>query len=667
MIMRSLSPLVTKSFLTGAMNINTILQKRIVEWRYLSPLTISLLGGLFALLIYLSVAWFLLPAYALWSPDEGAKLLQLQSLDVENRHLVYTIPYHGRTFDPELRFAQWELLRIRDDQLSFGRLPIFPLVSRPFVSMLGLHGLYILPALGGSLISVLVLRLWPDLSPKLPVWLLVAFGSPVFIYATLFWEHTLATALVLAGSMLVLRIDPIVRPCIQQRLLCWFCIAMLFAASAYIRPETILLTGALLASVWLLTPNKRWSVFYTGALMSILLLPYFPLHQIMFAGQALPDNASHIFVPFAYIRGAGLQAISDLFVGPFTHGAVKTGWSGSVWGAAAVVAIGCGFCYQGVWRNTMLFVALALNVMIAAFFLMLPEYYRSGHGLLFTTPWAILGLCRSREIWGSQSYYLRVCLVSVFLGLAVYALAILVLRGSSPHGGLQWGTRFALSFYPLLAILALWNWDSQRYNNALLASMILLIVLGFGFQVRGLWTIWNDKWFNGRLNQTIADLPESYILSDLNWLPLNAAPIYNQKVWFVAETPESIDAWVDQAARQNLSGFGVVTMQNTVMANVLERVLAEHAFQVVAVNNDMNSALILHIRAREYARADRTSSEQSPICAFPVGEPVWCVTVQVGWSGGALPLAESLFSARCGGFAATTGRKEGFAEAGGPR
>ncbi len=42
------------------------------------------------------------------------------------------------------------------------------------------------------------------------------------------------------------------------------------------------------------------------------------------------------------------------------------------------------------------------------------------------------------------------------------------------------------------------------------------------------------------------------------------------------------------------------------------------------------------------------------------------VTVQVGWLGGATPLPESLLSARCGGFAATTGRQEGFAGAGRP-
>ncbi len=593
--------------------------KRIVGWGGLSPLAISLVFGTLACLIYLAVAWFLLPFNTLWSPDEGAKLLQMQSMRIEHGRLVYTIPYRGYTFDPDLRFAHWALLSIHNDQLSFGRLPLFSLLTAPFVSCFELRGLYILPALCGGLISIVTLRLWDGQSSRLPVWLLVAFGSPVFIYSVIFWEHTLATALVLMGSMLALRFNAIAHPADSRRLLLWGCVAVLFAVGVYIRQETVLLIGALLAAIWFLTPNKRWSIFYTGGLMGVLLLPYVPLHRVTLDGQALPDNASHIFVPFAYIRGAGLQAISDLFVGPFTHGAIDSGWFGHVWSMAAVVAIGCGFFYRFVGRDTIMFVALALNAMNATFLLLIPEYYRSGHGLLFTTPWAILGLCRTREIWNSRSYHLRVCLLTVLIGLSMYAVAILGIRGSSPHGGLQWGARFALSFYPMLAILALWNWDIRRYDNKLLAVMVMLVLLGFGFQARGLWIIWNDKHFNGMLNETIIEVPETYILSDLNWLPLNAAPIYNQKTWFVAETPETVVAWVNRAAEKEISFFSIVTLQNSHIIDILEPVLAENAFEVVSVDVDNGHVLIFRIGTSEYLEKvlPETSMYNMPVASWP--------------------------------------------------
>jgi multisubunit Na+/H+ antiporter MnhB subunit len=600
-------------------------QKRIVGRGNLSPLTISLICGTLACLIYLTVAWFLLPFNTLWSPDEGAKLLQMQSMRIEHGRLVYTIPYRGYTFDPDLRFAHWALLSIYNDQLSFGRLPVFSLLTVPFVSCFELRGLYILPALCGGLISIVTLRLWAGQSFRLPVWLLVAFGSPVLIYSVIFWEHTLATALVLTGSMLALRFNAIAHSADSRRLLLWGCIATLFAMSVYIRQETVLLIGALLAAIWFLTPNKRWSIFYTVGLMGVLLLPYVPLHRMTLAGQALPDNASHIFVPFAYIRGAGLQAISDLFVGPFTHGAIDAGWFGHVWSVAAVVAICCGFFYRGVERDTILFVALALNAMSATFLLLIPEYYRSGHGLLFTTPWAILGICRTREIWSSRSYHLRVCLLTVLIGLSMYAVAILVIRGSSPHGGLQWGARFALSFYPILSILALWNWDIRRYDNKLLAVMVILVLLGFGFQARGLWTIWNDKQFNGMLNETITEVPETYILSDLNWLPLNAAPIYNQKTWFVAETPETVVAWVNRAAEKELSFFSIVTLQNSQIIDTLEPVLTENAFEVIAVDVDIGHALILRIGSSEYFEGvlPEPSMHNMPVATWPAKGDYW--------------------------------------------
>jgi hypothetical protein len=168
----------------------------------------SLPEGLLALVVYLSLAWFILPPHAFWSPDEGAKLLQLQHLRLENGRLAYDIEYTGRQLDPELQFASMGLLEINDKRLYLQRFPIFPWLTQPFFRWLGFPGLYVIPAIGGAVITVLTLQLLPPRGRRLALGVLVAFASPVLIYASIFWEHTLATGLCLAAAWLSFQIDP---------------------------------------------------------------------------------------------------------------------------------------------------------------------------------------------------------------------------------------------------------------------------------------------------------------------------------------------------------------------------------------------------------------------------------------------------------------------------
>jgi multisubunit Na+/H+ antiporter MnhB subunit len=224
--------------------------------------------------------------------------------------------------------------------------------------------------------------------------------------------------------------------------------------------------------------------------------------------------------------------------------------------------------------------ALAASLLPAGYFLFTPTAYRSAHGLLFTTPWALLGLCRIPDLWRIKNPRLQTICLTLVVGLVGYALAMLVLRASSPHGGLEWGARFALSFYPLLAIAACWEaqglvnveaWAHiprslfSRSSSFLLAAFILL---GIAFQARGLITIHDDKQTNHALNQALLAVPEVQVLSDLWWLPLNAAPIYPQKAFFLANTPEQMAAWLGQAGDAQFRNLSLVTLNPELPAQI---------------------------------------------------------------------------------------------------
>ena len=69
---------------------------------------------------------------------------------------------------------------------------------------------YTLLMAGGAAIGAFSLYLLEPRDRRRAPWLAIAFGSPVFIYSVVFWEHTLATALCLGAAALSLRADPVV-------------------------------------------------------------------------------------------------------------------------------------------------------------------------------------------------------------------------------------------------------------------------------------------------------------------------------------------------------------------------------------------------------------------------------------------------------------------------
>jgi len=523
-----------------------------------------LLGSaLLAFLMYLLTAWFLLLPEAFWSPDEGAKWLQLQSWHWGPEGPQFEIPYPGREIDPELQFAQADpaprLLTLRNQALYFQRLSVFALVERPFFRWLGFRGLCLVPVLAGAAIGLLTLAFLPPGDRRRTMWLLVVLGSPVTIYAMMFWEHTLATALALAGACLLVRGSSAGRFS-WPRAGRYGLAGLLFAGAAYLRIETLLFSGALLLACALVVRPWRWELLVAGGTLALALLPYLPLHNVFFE-QPLPDNAIYLFYPLTYLRSAGWQVLPDLLLGPPVEGALSTGSLGILWVATALVAIGHSFGSTSRAAAVLRGVALALSAAVAAYFLFLPAPYRSAHGLLFTTPWALLGLTRAPEVWRRGGPRARILVLTVALGLTGYVVGAAGLRASPPHGGLEWGARFALSFYPFLAILAAWvsPRSRSRSRTLMVALLVVFVLLGIGFQVRGIMTIRQDKIVIARVNRILADLPERYVVTDLWWLPFTAAPLSESKAIMVAAPSDRLPDWLELATAHGVDHFTMVT------------------------------------------------------------------------------------------------------------
>ena len=538
------------------------------QWACIAQRALYWLVGIFALLVYLGIAWFVFPPEAVWSPDTGAKFLQLRNLRWEEGRPACDIVYPGRDIDPDLRFATSDpgsgLLVVRGEKLQFQRLPIFPALSWPGFQWLGFRGLYLLPALGGAASGAFALHLLRRQDQRFAMWMLIAFGSPIYIYSTLFWEHTVATGLNFVGAWLAFRARS-AHTSLLRKALNWIAVGAVLGLGAYIRLETLIFSLALLFALWFIGREDRWGPICACVVLGFVMLPYRPLHGILFAGEEMPGHVEYLFYPFRYLIRAKWEVVPDLLIGPFTGGSLKTDWLGVLWAIAAVVAVVHSFGADTPAKRTVRLGGLALTAIVGATFLFTGTAYHAAHGLLFTTPWALLGLSRAAEVWRSGDWRARVVVLTGVLGLVGYTIAIVGFRGSSPHGGLEWGARFAMSFYPLLALVAAWDLGPKRNDAMTLAVVGALLFLGLGFQVRGLWTIRRDRQVNAALNQMLLELPEEHIVSDLGWLPLNAAPIYDQKQIFVTDTAEELKEWMDQATDQQVQQFVFVTLDEDLL------------------------------------------------------------------------------------------------------
>ncbi len=544
-----------------------------------------LIAATLVVCLYLLLAWLVLLPGVFCTPDEGAKFLQLRALRWEDGRFAQDIPYPGRALDPRLLWATAEhnqgFLTIYRGKLYFQRLPLFSALVWPFYRWLGVYGLAMLPAVGAAACGILALALLPREQRRWGMWLLIALGSPLAIYATLFWEHTLAAAGGLLAMWLALQLNaPLPR---VRQVLGWSAVGAVLGLSVYLRLELGIFALALLVAYGLRTPGRRWGVLLAGVVLVAVLLPYPWLHRAAF-GQSTAGNTHFLWYPLVYLRTFQWRAIPELLIGPPVEGALETGWLGDL---AAIVAVVVAVHSLSAARSPAVrrlqWLGLASSAVLAACFLLTSQPYYSAHGLLFTTPWALLGVTRARQVWREGGWRGQMIVLVALLGLAGYAVEMVALRGGQPAGGLEWGARFAIPFYPLLAIVAAWPLGKMGRQVKALVVIAALIGLGIGFQARGVLVMRDNQQNNAALYQALREQPEQVVVTDLWWLPLNAAPLVGQRTVAVVDTADDLAAWVAQAAASDVQQFILATNRQ---APLLEQdvTLGDHTLDVTPLS-----------------------------------------------------------------------------------
>ena len=157
-------------------------------------LTAVLLLGILS--VYLLGAHRLASTRSVWSPDSGARLIQVQS--VADHWSEWSIPYPAEALDPAHENSPLLFFEYRHEGRSYIVYSfLFALISAVFLGAFGFLGLALTPILGGLGTSLAVFGLSRQLRFRFPLapMVLVALATPVALYSMVFWEHSLTTGL----------------------------------------------------------------------------------------------------------------------------------------------------------------------------------------------------------------------------------------------------------------------------------------------------------------------------------------------------------------------------------------------------------------------------------------------------------------------------------------
>jgi hypothetical protein len=557
------------------------------------------LAAIVVLAVYLLVLW-VLPADVFWSPDEGAKLLQMQAMTLDNG-LRWEIVYPGQRLDPGFDFyPSWIVYpqRSKDCTVNLNWPIWFGLFSLVPYHLLGIVGLYVLPLLCGFstaiLSGMLTWRFRPSVAPL--AILLVGLASPVIFYSVLFWEHTVVAFLGLLALWQLLRLPDQQHP--------WTVLAIsgacLLLASA-VKSEMLVFSFCLVLSTavvffvyhrrqglsWLQARIKQdgWQAVGTivalaGLVWVLFMAPISREHQV----AAACDEAQQP-VPAATVKQPALSALSRTVETHFRWAvyrlktlpqqvgvveALAQSWFSAVDAplrpqSGRLGFLGVCICMLGGllfrWRGArwLLLVGAGLVIVATHQILLYPDRYRFIHALFLPAPLMALASLFVLVAFRRRRYDSSLLLLMSVSYLLLGTLMIIARGAYVAYTHPEWGARYLLPLYPLLIVCALLGIDeairqiraarpndSQRYPIWLLLIAVLMVGLGMAFSWRGVSEIFTSKRDLSAYQTAIiqADRP---VVTNLTWLPSALAPYFATHEIYVVSEQQGLEQWLDFA------------------------------------------------------------------------------------------------------------------------
>lgn len=498
------------------------------------------------LLVYAVVAWLLARHQEFWSPDSSLRFVQVGAF-AERGFAGGAVPYPAEALDPEGRFfpaGPWFHFAAAGRQY-IAYLPYFALITAPLYRVFGFPGLLLLPLAGGAAavgVTYVGLR---RLVPEGAAWgaLAVGLGTPLLVYSTVFWDHSLVTAL--GAGALALAAVALEAPG-GPRGAPLFAAGVLLGGGLWLRNEMYPLALVAVAAWFFLAPGRRLGS--TLAMAAGVLAAAAPLWALNVALQGRPlgwKGQGLAIGRLGELTGTGdprsaidfvvsrwSNAYFQLAAPEFYAAGVPALTAGL--GVAVALLAAAALLWVGVRRGTPRLVLAGALLAVGVVVWMLSSR-PSVSGLLPAVPLVILAALGGRpRPW---EWYLWAVVVAF--------VAAVVATGT--HGGMQWGPRYLMPVVPALVWLAIaavarvrWQapqvWPAARLAAGVLLGASVLV------QAAGLDRVDLEMARNVKVNEVIRGAPADVVATAHEWLAVGAGRAYFEKQLMLVDTIEELEA-----------------------------------------------------------------------------------------------------------------------------
>lgn len=496
------------------------------------------------------------PADVFWSPDQGDKLLQVHAL-LEGRHDL-SIAYPGLWLDPELQYRPYLISYVWNNTIQVPWPLAWALPSALLYAVFGGTGLVLLPVVGGLLAAWAAGRLAERMAPG-SGWLAVllsALATPMLVFSTLFWEHAPAAGLFTLGFLLLPLQGPgSVRSSLKS-LLAGICFGLAIAW----RNEIAMYLVAALAAAWLASTGwrSRRELAWLPFGLALVLLPA-AVSNWLVAGSVYPRTPA---LPVSLERVvSNLALVSPRLVPDFLVGREfgmqmpeLIRWSP----AAGLVLLGLAHVPSAGRAQALLRAGgLALSGLATAALFVTPAPLAVG-GFLIAAPFLAVVLLAPRGLAATPTGKTLVIFAAMALLMYAAAVGLLHSRGFN-EPGLQWGPRYLLPIYPLLAAPAAVTLRHllvyRKLDRVLGRSLAALAV---AFQLVGLEKIDMRQLLVQQNAALVASLPAGLVVSGRFYLVEPAPGLNRERAVFCVQTAAALRGWLDRALAAGETQFWFV-------------------------------------------------------------------------------------------------------------
>jgi len=491
------------------------------------------------LLYYALIIW-VIPRESFYSPDSGVKFIQLEEM-IKQESWNPTIDYPGAKVDQGLEFQPFSwLVEIKGNKIYSHYSPFYPWLSSFFYKELGVVGLYIISATAGFL-SLLVMyhlaRYYFNNFLSLISTVILGLGTPIFFYSLEYWEHALAFFFAITTLLLTIKI-------INGEKRYLVLLPFLSLLSFYTRSETIVFVFSifLAGAVLLWKDMSKYRRNMLGACVVLLTLTgAFISFNLITSGTIFGIHVSKHLFSYSVLSNSIFDPIRRLIIittllgrsGIAFHSILEYCTTAITMLAFLMVASSTilmkikGPIHKGKAFTEMLILGISI-ISIVAIINLIKRF--SIIGMFQVTPFVIFSLFCFLE--QDQDIFKKFIKLS---GL-IYFICILFIPNV---GGVQWGPRYILPFYPIL-IICFWNalpvmkrYFSKRPLMYLNGSFFILLLFSFILQVNGVMKLYYSKSADLQGRNTIENESTGVVISNYeHFLASNCPDLYDKKMFF---------------------------------------------------------------------------------------------------------------------------------------